>query len=181
MTIMYTACLLRLDAYYTCNFLARLLTKWTPICDVILARLIGYLKYTKTYAIKAVLGDPIEELQLAMYVDAVAWVEVPNTLGMSQFADGGIVGTKPYIASGAYIDRMSNYCKSCQYNPKVAAGDNACPFTSLYWQFIDTNQQLISQNHRLRMQLNNWFRKSEDDRADILSTAQQIRTKFLAD
>ncbi|MEL0067448.1 MAG: cryptochrome/photolyase family protein [Gammaproteobacteria bacterium] len=117
----------------------------------------------------------IHSWYLAMYVDAIAWVEVPNTLGMSQFADGGIVGTKPYIASGAYIGRMSNYCKQCPYDPKLAKGDKACPFTALYWQFIDTHQELIGNNHRLRMQLNNWFRKDEDERLAILDTAQRIR------
>ena len=118
---------------------------------------------------------------LAMYVDAVAWVEVPNTLGMSQFADGGIVGTKPYIASGAYINRMSNYCSGCPYDPKQAMGPKACPFTALYWQFIDTHQQLIGENHRLRMQLNNWLRKSESDQSDILATAQEIRVTLVGD
>ncbi len=115
---------------------------------------------------------------LAMYVDAIAWVEIPNTIGMSQFADGGIVGTKPYIASGAYIDRMSNYCKSCPYNPKQASGEKACPFTSLYWQFIDTHQELIGNNHRLRMQLNNWHRKSDEQQTDIIATAKRIRSEI---
>lgn len=92
--------------------------------------------------------DPqqVHRWYLAMYVDAVAWVEIPNTLGMSQFADGGIVASKPYIASGNYISRMSNYCSRCPYNPKQATGDQACPFTTLYWGFIADNQSWLSQN-----------------------------------
>lgn len=116
----------------------------------------------------------IHEWYLAMYVDAVAWVEIPNTLGMSQYADGGIVGSKPYIASGAYIDRMSNYCQSCPFNPKQASGDNACPFTTLYWHFVDRHQELLSKNPRLGMQVKNWHNKSPDEQQTISQHAEYL-------
>jgi deoxyribodipyrimidine photolyase-related protein len=109
----------------------------------------------------------IHRWYLGMYVDAVAWVEIPNTIGMSQYADGGIVGSKPYIASGAYINRMSNYCSHCQYKPKQAAGEKACPFTTLYWSFIDKHQDRLSRNPRLGMQVRNWYNKGEQEQQQI--------------
>lgn len=116
----------------------------------------------------------IHEWYLAMYVDAVAWVEIPNTLGMSQYADGGLVGSKPYIASGAYIDRMSNYCKSCPFDPKQAHGVKACPVTTLYWAFVDRHKDLLSSNPRLGMQVKNWQRKSDNERDAILQHAEKL-------
>jgi len=118
--------------------------------------------------------DQIHQWYLAMYVDAVAWVEVPNTLGMSQYADGGIVGSKPYIASGAYINRMSDYCSHCPYNPSKASGEHACPFTSLYWGFIDRHQELIAGNPRLGMQLINWQNKPEEEKVLIRQRCENI-------
>ena len=76
-----------------------------------------------------------------VYADAYEWVEVPNTIGMSQFADGGLVGSKPYAASGAYIDRMSDYCGGCRYDVKARGGPDACPFNPLYWDFLDPQPQ----------------------------------------
>ena len=113
-----------------------------------------------------------------MYVDAVAWVEIPNTLGMSQYADGGIVGSKPYIASGAYIDRMSNYCKQCPFDPKQAHGEKACPFTTLYWTFVERHQDLLSRNPRLGMQVKNWQRKPEDEQQAILKHAEKLHRQL---
>jgi deoxyribodipyrimidine photolyase-related protein len=86
---------------------------------------------------------------LAVYVDAVEWVELPNTLGMSQYADGGLMASKPYVASGKYIDRMSNYCKGCKYKP------DSCPITEMYWQFLDKHQETLAANPRMTMQLKN--------------------------
>ena len=120
----------------------------------------------------------IHEWYLAMYVDAVAWVEIPNTLGMSQYADGGIVGSKPYIASGAYINRMSNYCKHCPFDPKQAHGDKACPFTTLYWAFVERHQDLLSRNPRLGMQVKNWQRKSADEQQAILKHADKLHRQL---
>lgn len=111
---------------------------------------------------------------LAMYADAVAWVEIPNTLGMSQYADGGIVGSKPYIASGAYIDRMSNYCRQCPFDPKQASGEKACPFTTLYWHFVDQHEKLLSHNPRLGMQVKNWQRKSDAEQHAIRQHAATL-------
>jgi len=97
--------------------------------------------------------DPkqIHEWYLAVYIDAFEWVELPNTLGMSQFADGGVLGSKPYASSGAYINRMSNYCSSCKYDVKQRIGPKACPFNSLYWHFIDRNKDILKGNNRMGM------------------------------
>lgn len=118
--------------------------------------------------------EAIHRWYLGMYVDAVAWVEIPNTLGMSQYADGGIVGSKPYIASGAYIQRMSNYCEHCQFKPKQAKGTQACPFTTLYWSFIDRHQEWLENNPRLGMQVKNWHNKSTDEQTQIRQRARWL-------
>ncbi|MDP5012458.1 MAG: cryptochrome/photolyase family protein, partial [Alphaproteobacteria bacterium] len=97
--------------------------------------------------------DPIyvNEWYLIVYADAHEWVELPNVTGMILFADGGILGSKPYAASGAYINKMSNYCKNCQYNVKEKNGSNACPFNYLYWDFLIRNRKKLQSNHRLSM------------------------------
>ena len=111
---------------------------------------------------------------LSMFIDAVAWVEVPNTIGMSQYADGGIVGSKPYIASGAYINRMSNYCKNCIYEPTNASGENACPLTTLYWYFVYKNKSLLKNNPRLSMQIRNWDNKDKKMKNGIISRSKKL-------
>ncbi len=88
----------------------------------------------------------VHEWYLAVYVDAVEWVEAPNTLGMSQYADGGLLASKPYVASGRYIQRMSNYCTNCRYAPDQATGDKACPFTTLYWDFLMRHRTALRQS-----------------------------------
>jgi len=95
--------------------------------------------------------DPkhIHQWYLGIYIDAFEWVELPNTLGMSQYADGGLLATKPYVSSAAYINKMGNYCSKCSYNYKEKFGDNACPFNSLYWNFFDRHQDKLSKNPRL--------------------------------
>lgn len=97
--------------------------------------------------------DPTEvhKWYLGIYIDAFEWVELPNTVGMSQFADGGLLSTKPYVSSAAYIDRMSDYCKSCHYDKKIRTGELACPFNALYWNFFDLNANLLQKNHRIGM------------------------------
>ncbi len=88
---------------------------------------------------------------LGVYIDAFEWVELPNTLGMSQYADGGRLATKPYVSSAAYIDRMSDYCAGCRYDRKARLGESACPFNALYWDFFDRNREALNANHRLGM------------------------------
>jgi deoxyribodipyrimidine photolyase-related protein len=121
--------------------------------------------------------DPkqIHQWYLAVYVDAVEWVELPNTLGMSQYADNGIMASKPYVASGNYINKMSNYCKNCRFNPSKAVGEDACPFTTLFWDFLDTHSDAFKTNPRMGFMLKNLERKSEKDIADIKAQAIKIR------
>ncbi len=88
---------------------------------------------------------------LGVYIDAFEWVELPNTLGMSQWADGGLIATKPYVSSAAYIDRMSDYCRGCAYDPQQKLGDLACPFNALYWDFFDRHAGVLGENKRLRV------------------------------
>ena len=113
---------------------------------------------------------------LAVYVDAVEWVELPNTLGMSQFADGGVMASKPYCASGAYIERMSNACKGCRFEPKQATGPEACPFTTLYWDFLARHGSLLASNPRMTMQLKNLDRKPAGELRSIRRQADDFRT-----
>ena len=97
--------------------------------------------------------DPVEvhHWYLGIYIDAFEWVELPNTLGMSQFADGGLLATKPYVSSAAYIDRMSDYCKGCHYDKKARIGERACPFNALYWDFFQRNTSTLARNPRIGM------------------------------
>jgi deoxyribodipyrimidine photolyase-related protein len=121
--------------------------------------------------------DPkeVHRWYLAVYVDAVEWVELPNTLGMSQFADGGVMASKPYCATGAYIDRMSNACKGCRFDPKKATGPDACPFTTLYWDFLARHQKLLATNQRMTMQLKNLTRKDKSEMQAIRRQADDLR------
>jgi deoxyribodipyrimidine photolyase-related protein len=93
---------------------------------------------------------------LAVSVDAVEWVELPNTVGMSQYADGGVMGSKPYIATGKYIQRMSPHCKGCRYDPAQRSGDSACPFTTLYWDFLMRHEATRAGNPRMALQVKNY-------------------------
>ena len=111
----------------------------------------------------------------AMYVDAWEWVSAPNMIGMALYADGGTVGTKPYTASGKYINRMSNYCSHCRYDPDAATGEDACPFTSLYWDFLNRHQETFSDNRRMNFQLANVRRKSEEELQDIADRVDEVR------
>jgi deoxyribodipyrimidine photolyase-related protein len=134
------------------------------------------LMVTGLYALLlGVKPQEVHQWYLAVYVDAVEWVELPNTLGMSQFADGGLMASKPYIASGKYIDRMSNHCKGCRYNPALSTGESACPFTTLYWDYLNQHSETLAKNPRMRMQLNNLRRLSTEEVAAIAAQAQAHR------
>ena len=113
--------------------------------------------------------DPhqVHEWYLSVYADAFEWVEAPNTLGMSQFADGGLMSSKPYAASGNYIKRMSNYCDGCRYSVAKRSGPDACPFNYLYWNFLSRNQDKLKQNVRLRPVYRTWDRIKDSRGPDI--------------
>lgn len=117
----------------------------------------------------------VHEWYLAVYVDAVEWVELPNVLGMSQYADGGLMASKPYVATGKYIDRMSNHCGPCRFSPEKRTGEDACPFTTLYWDFLARHEQRFARHPRMALQVKNLARISDDERAEIASRAAAIR------
>ena len=112
---------------------------------------------------------------LAVYVDAVEWVELPNSLGMSQYADGGVMGSKPYVATGKYIQRMSPHCKGCRYDPAKRDGDTACPFTTLYWDFLMRHQALLASNPRMALQVKNVVRLTDAQKQAVNERADAIR------
>ncbi len=120
----------------------------------------------------------VHEWYLAVYVDAVEWVELPNTLGMSQFGDGGIMASKPYIASGKYIQRMSNYCAGCRYDPAQRTGPKACPFTTLYWDFLLRHETMLAKNARMVMQVRNAARLTPALRREITDHATRLRAEI---
>ena len=111
---------------------------------------------------------------LEVYADAYEWVEMPNTLGMALFADGGLLGSKPYAAGGAYINRMSDYCRHCRYDVKQRVGEDACPFNALYWDFLARNDRKLRRNPRLAMPYRNWEKMAEEDRAAIREQAARF-------
>ena len=112
---------------------------------------------------------------LSVYVDAVEWVELPNTLGMSQFGDGGLMASKPYVATGKYIQRMSNHCQGCRFDPAQSTGPEACPYTTLYWDFLHRHQSSLARNPRMAMQLKNLQRLDASTLAQIQQQAQAHR------
>ena len=116
----------------------------------------------------------IEAWYLAVYADAFEWVELPNVHGMVMFADGGLLASKPYAASGAYIDRMSDYCKSCAYDVKAKSGATACPFNRLYWHFMIENQTALSRNPRMAMPYRTLSKMTDARRAEITREAQEF-------
>lgn len=116
----------------------------------------------------------VHEWYLAVYVDAFEWVEAPNTVGMSQFADGGLFASKPYVSSGAYINRMSDYCKKCGYKVGTKVGEGACPFNLLYWHFLDRQRDRLGDNPRMGNMYRTWDRMDGDKREDILAQADTV-------
>jgi deoxyribodipyrimidine photolyase-related protein len=115
---------------------------------------------------------------LGVYIDAFEWVELPNTLGMSQFADGGLLATKPYVSSGAYIDRMSDYCKGCAYDKKQRLGETACPFNALYWDFYQRNADKLERNPRIGMAYRQLAKMTAEDVTALQAQATLTRQRL---
>ncbi len=147
--------------------------------DLAYAHHIQRLMITGNFALLAGV-DPaaVHEWYLAVYIDAFEWVEAPNTLGMSQFADGGVLASKPYVSSGAYIDRMSDYCGTCHYRVKDRTGPKACPFNPLYWHFLDRHRARFAANPRMAQMYRTWDRMDETHRATVLSDAEDILARL---
>lgn len=145
----------------------------TQTADEAYAHHIQRLMVTGNFALLAGINPhEVHEWYLRVYIDAFEWVEAPNVVGMSQFADGGIIASKPYVSSGAYINRMSDYCKSCRYKVNDKTGKDACPFNTLYWHFLDRHTDRFSGNNRMGTIYANWKRMDKDRKQTILSEAQ---------
>ena len=121
--------------------------------------------------------DEVDQWYLGVYIDAAEWVQITNTRGMSQFADGGIVGSKPYVASANYINKMSNYCKGCSYDKDKRYGEKACPFNSLYWNFYINHQEKLKKNQRISMM----YRLIEKMEPQEIEKITQQAALYLAD
>lgn len=117
--------------------------------------------------------DPyeVDQWYLGIYIDAIEWVEITNTRGMSQFADGGIVATKPYVSSANYMHKMSHYCSGCSYDHKKKFGEKACPFNSFYWDFLERNRKLLEKNPRMSMIYRVWDKNSAENKNQIIEQA----------
>lgn len=118
--------------------------------------------------------DEVDRWYLGIYIDALEWVEIPNTRGMSQFADGGTVATKPYVSSANYINKMGNYCEKCAYDPKKKVGEDACPFNALYWNFLDEKKAYFKDNPRMGMMLRLLEKKDKEEMAALKDRAKDI-------
>ena len=125
--------------------------------DLAYAHHIQRLMVTGNFALLAgIHPDEVDRWYLGIYIDAIEWVEITNTRGMSQFADGGIVGTKPYVSSANYIKKQGNYCSTCAYQADKKTGEGSCPFNSLYWHFHARNRELLEKNPRIGMVYRTW-------------------------
>ncbi|RNL56649.1 cryptochrome/photolyase family protein [Pedobacter jejuensis] len=130
------------------------------------------LMVTGNFALLAGINpDEVDFWYLSIYIDAIQWVEITNTRGMSQYADGGIVGSKPYTASANYINKMSNYCEHCKYDKNDKIGENSCPFNSLYWNFHDQHREKLQRNPRLSMVYRLWDKMNPELKSKVLSRA----------
>ncbi len=142
--------------------------------DYAYAHHIQRLMVTGNFALLAGIDpDEVDAWYLGIYIDAIEWVEITNTRGMSQFADGGIVGTKPYCSSANYIDKMSHYCNGCFYDKKLRTGERACPFNSLYWHFYDRHRDKLERNPRIGMMYRTWDRMDGEAKAETLKQAER--------
>jgi deoxyribodipyrimidine photolyase-related protein len=147
--------------------------------DLAYAHHIQRLMVTGNFALLAGV-DPakVHEWYLSVYIDAFEWVEAPNTLGMSQFADGGLLGSKPYVSSGAYIDRMSDHCGTCHYRVKEKTGERACPFNLLYWHFLDRHRERFRANPRMAQMYRVWDGMDEGHREKVLAGAEGVLARL---
>jgi deoxyribodipyrimidine photolyase-related protein len=147
--------------------------------DMAYAHHIQRLMVTGNFALLAGV-DPfqVHEWYLSVYIDAFEWVEAPNTIGMSQFADGGIVGSKPYVSSGAYINRMSDYCGGCAYSVAQKSGPGACPFNLLYWHFLLRHRARFAPNPRMAQMYRTWDRMDETRRTTVLAEADAFLARL---
>jgi len=133
------------------------------------------LMITGNFALLAgIAPNQVDEWYLGIYIDAIEWVELPNTRSMALFADGGWIATKPYAASGNYVNKMSDYCKGCHYNVKEKVGPNACPLNSLYWNFIDKNYDKFASNHRMSFPVRNWDKMEQAKKSEIIEHASEL-------
>ncbi len=131
------------------------------------------LMVTGNFALLAMINPAEVDLwYLGIYIDAIEWVEITNTRGMSQFADGGIVGTKPYVSSANYLKKMSNYCDSCHYDHKKKTGKGSCPFNSLYWNFYDQHRKTLEKNPRISMMYRTWDKMAPETKENLLKQAE---------
>lgn len=137
------------------------------------------LMVTGNFALLAGINpDEVDAWYLGIYIDAIEWVEITNTRGMSQFADGGIVGSKPYAASANYMHKMSHYCSNCYYKHKEKTGDKACPFNSLYWNFMIKNREKLENNPRIGMVYRNWDRMKTENKEACLQKANDYLSQI---
>ncbi|ULC58613.1 cryptochrome/photolyase family protein [Flaviramulus sp. BrNp1-15] len=133
------------------------------------------LMITGNYALLTQINpDDVDKWYLGIYVDAIEWVQLPNTRGMSQFADGGKIATKPYVSSGSYINKMSNYCGNCYYNKNKKTEDDACPFNSLYWNFLDDKRTFLGNNYRMGMMYSLLDKMNKTELNNIKEKAKHI-------
>ncbi|MCG9909967.1 MAG: cryptochrome/photolyase family protein [Flavobacteriales bacterium] len=146
----------------------------TQSLDYAYAHHIQRLMITGNFALLAgVHPDETDAWYLGIYIDALDWVEITNTRGMSQFADGGIVGTKPYVSSAAYVDKMSHYCGSCYYDKSKKTGERACPFNSLYWNFYHRHEDKLGNNPRIGMMYSVWHKMKPEEKNALLNQAEK--------
>jgi deoxyribodipyrimidine photolyase-related protein len=147
---------------------------WNGATDMGYAHHIQRLMVIGNFALLA--GLSVKEVcdwYLAVYVDAFEWVELPNTLGMALHADHGLMASKPYAASGKYIQRQGDHCKQCRYSPDRSTGEGACPYNSLYWRFVDRHRNMLQRNPRMSLVLKNWERKPEEEKRAIRDWASK--------
>ena len=147
--------------------------------DEAYAHHIQRLMVTGNFALLAGINPhEVHEWYLRVYIDAFEWVEAPNVVGMSQFADDGIIASKPYVSSGSYIDKMSDHCKACDYKVKDKTGENACPFNLLYWHFMDRHRDKFGGNPRMGQMYATWDRMKDDRKETVLREADQFLDKL---